>query len=102
MSTRRRSQLAVSRGWIRLAVGKDVRELLHVIARDQDLPALVLLAQAVDQLGAQDVDLPVQDAPLIGDLGLFLCQLGYDVFNFDIRRRAEVGERVFHLWLFSS
>src|ERR1700726_4405936 len=98
MPTRGRSQLAVSRGWVRLAVGKDVRELLHVIARDQDLPALVLLAQAVDELGAQDVDLPVQDAPLVGDLGLFLGQLPDDVFQFDIRQGAEVGERVVHVW----
>ena len=35
----------------------------------------MLVAQAVDQLGAQDVDLAVQDAPLVGDLGLLLGQL---------------------------
>ena len=46
-------------------MGEYVRELLHVLTGDQDLASLVLLAQPVDQLGAQDVDLAVQDAPLV-------------------------------------
>ena len=43
--------------------------------RDHGLAALVLLAQAVDELGAQDVDLAVQDPPLVGDLVLLLGEL---------------------------
>src|SRR4051794_26746114 len=45
--------------------GEDVRELLDVIARDDLLAALVLLAQPVDELRAEDVDLAVEDAPLV-------------------------------------
>ena len=55
--------------------GEDVGQLLDVVAGDHRLAAVVLLAQAVDQLGAQDVDLAVQDPPPVGDLGLLLGQL---------------------------
>jgi hypothetical protein len=51
------------RGGVRLMAGEDVGEPLHVISRDRHVTALVLVTQAVDQLGAKDVDLAVQDAP---------------------------------------
>src|ERR1700721_322119 len=54
----------------------------------------VLLAQAIDQLSAQNVDLAVEDAPLVGDLGLFCGQLLNQGFQLDILQRAEVGERL--------
>ena len=54
---------------------KDVRELLDVRAGEDVLAALVLLAQAIHELGAQDVDLAVEDPALVGDLELFLGQL---------------------------
>src|SRR3712207_5099195 len=41
------------------AAGEDVGQPLHVGAGDHVLPALVLLAQPVDELGAEDVDLAV-------------------------------------------
>src|SRR5438270_13615677 len=64
-----------SLGAVRLALGEDVGELLHVVACDLDVAALVLVAQAVDELGSQDVDLSVQDAPPVRDLGLLVGQL---------------------------
>jgi hypothetical protein len=74
---------------------------LDVLAGDGDVAVLVLVAQPVDQLGPQDVDLAVQDAPLVGDLGLLLGELSDDVFEFDVRQRAKVGERLVHRALLS-
>ena len=76
------------------ATGEDVGQLLDVRARDHVLAALVLLAQAVDQLGAQDVDLAVQDAALVGDLELFLGELLDEVLQLLVGERAEIGKRV--------
>ena len=56
--------------------------------------ALVLLAQAVDELGAQDVDLPVQDPALVGDVDLLLRELLDELLELLVGERAEVGERV--------
>src|SRR5271166_170455 len=84
------------------ALREDVRELLDVLPGDHYLSALVLVAQAVDELGTQDVDLAVQNAPPVGDLGLLLGQLADDIFEFEIRQRTKVGERVVHRGLFSS
>src|ERR1700722_816947 len=92
----RRGASGVVRLWLRLAVRENVGQLLDVVTCDQYLAAVVLLAQAVDELRAKDVDLAVQDAPLVGDLSLFLCQLADDVFQFDIRERAKVGKRLVH------
>ena len=55
----------------------------------------MLLAQAVDQLGAEDVDLPVEDPPLVGDVDLLLSQLLDEVLQLLVRQRAEVGEGVY-------
>ena len=63
------------------AAREDVGQPLHVGAGDDLLAALVLLAQAVDELGAQDVDLAVQDAPPVGDLGLLLGELLDESFS---------------------
>ncbi len=79
-----------------LTLGEDVGQPLDVLAGDRDLAALVLVPQAVDELRAKDVDLAVQDAPLVGDLGLLLGELADDIFEFDIRQRAKVGERLVH------
>src|ERR687898_9804 len=57
------------------APGENVRELLDVGAGDHSLALLTPLAQTVDKLGPQDVDLPVQDAPRVGHLLLFLREL---------------------------
>src|SRR5436190_75834 len=92
-----RSSLAVLAGRVDLPVGEDVGQALDVVAGDEHVAALVLLAQAVDELGAQDVDLAVQDAPLVGDLGLFLGELADDIFQFHVRQRAKVGERLVHM-----
>src|SRR5204863_132171 len=64
MASHDRAPLAVGRLGL-VAAGparEDVRETLDVGAGDDVLPTFVLLAQPVDQLGAQDVDLPVEDA----------------------------------------
>src|SRR3954453_17627193 len=62
-------------GLLRVAgrpAGEDVGELLDVVARDDLLAALVLLAQTVDELGAQDVDLAVEDPALVRDVAFLL------------------------------
>src|SRR4051794_31799872 len=73
---------------------EDVREPLDVGARDDVLAGLVLLAQAVDELRAEDVDLAVQDPPLVGDVDLFLRELLDEVLELLVRERAEIGEGV--------
>ena len=59
----------------RRATGEDVGQALDVGAGDDFLAALVLLAQAVDELGTQDVDLAVEDAPAVGHLLLLVSEL---------------------------
>src|SRR5579875_688322 len=76
------------------APGEDVGELLNVGSADHELAALVLLAQPVDQLSAEDVDLAVEDAPLVGDLHLLLGQLLDEFLELLIGQRAEVWKRV--------
>ena len=82
------------------AAGEDVGEAADVVARDHVLPTLVLLAQAVDQLGAEDVDLPVEDPPLVRDVDLLLRQLLDEVLQLLIGERSEVGEGVHGKWSF--
>ena len=79
---------------LRAAAREDVRELLDVGAGEDVLAALVLLAQAVDELGAQDVDLAVEDAALVADLELLLGQLLDQVLQLLIGQGAEVREGV--------
>src|SRR3954452_9333224 len=76
------------------AAGQDVGQALHVGARDDLLAALVTLAEAVDQLGAQDVDLAVQDAPAVGDVDFLFGELLDEVLQLLVRQRAKVRERV--------
>ena len=89
---RRRGQSLVVRTG--RAAGEDVGEPLDVGAGDDVLAALVLLAQAVDELGTQDVDLAVQDAALVGDLELLLGELLDQVLQLLVGEGAEVGEGV--------
>ena len=76
------------------AAGEDVGQPLDVCAGDHVFAAFVLLAQPVDELGAEDVDLPVQDAPPVGHLLLLISELLDEVLELLIRERAEVRERV--------
>ena len=71
-------------------------EALDVGAGDHVLPALVLLAQAVDQLGAEDVDLAVEDPPLVRHLLLLVGQVLDQVLELLVGERAKVGEGVHH------
>src|SRR3954469_2020516 len=76
---------------------KDVGERLDVGAADHSLAFLALAAQAVDELGPKDVDLAVQDAPLVRHLLLLLCQLADQVLQILIPERPEIRESVhFH------
>jgi len=54
----------------------------------------VLLTQAIDQLGAQDVDLAVQDAPTVRHLLLLVSELLDEVLELLIGERTEIGEGV--------
>src|SRR3954453_22470320 len=84
-------------GLLRVAgrpAGEDVGELLDVVARDDLLAALVLLAQTVDELGAQDVDLAVEDAALVGDVDFLLRELLDQVLELLDGERAEFREGV--------
>src|SRR4051812_34514918 len=73
---------------------EDVGEAPDVVAGDHVLAALVLLAQAVDELRAEDVDLAVEDPPLVRDVDLLLGELLDEVLQLLVGERAEVGERV--------
>src|SRR5262249_42014273 len=89
---RRAPRLLVRRG--RDAPGEDVGQLLDVGARDHQLPALVLLAEPVDELSAEDVDLPVQDPAPVGDLHLLVGELFDQILQLLVAQRAEIGKRV--------
>ena len=54
----------------------------------------MLLAQAVDQLSAKNVDLAVEDAAAVGDFLLFLGELLDEVLQLLVRERSEVWEGV--------
>src|SRR4029078_8783981 len=84
------------------AAREDVGETLDVGAGDHVLARLVLLAQAVDELGAQGVDLPVEDPALVGDVDLLFGQLLDEVLELLIRERAEVRKRVHWVFLLSN
>ena len=71
---------------------EDLGQTLDVGAAEDFLPALVAAAQPVDQLGAQDVDLAVQDAPAVGDLQLLLAELVDQLLELSIVELTEVGE----------
>src|SRR4051794_20869814 len=79
--------------WHALA-GEDVRERLHVRAADHGLALLALAAQAVHELRAEDVDLAVQDAPLIRHLLLLLGQLRDQILEVLIPESPEIRECV--------
>src|SRR5207342_58843 len=83
-------------GALRLA-GEDLGQLRDVVAGDQRVTALALLAQAVDQLRAEDVDLAVQDAALVGDLVLFLRELVDQALQLFVAERAQIRKGVLHL-----
>src|SRR5262245_32499411 len=76
------------------AAGEDVGQPLDVGARDDVLTTLVLLAQAVDQLGAQDVDLAVEDPAPVGHLLLLVRELLDEVLELLVREGAEIGKSV--------
>src|SRR5205807_10637037 len=78
----------------RYASRKHVTVLLYDGTGDHQLAALVLLAQPVHELGAQDVDLAVEDPALVRDFHLVLGQLLDELFELGVGQRAEVGEGV--------
>ena len=53
------------------------------------------LLQPCDQLGTEDVDLPVQQTPLVGDLVLLMRQVGDEQLEVSVGQRCEIGQR-FH------
>ena len=55
---------------------------------------LVLLAQAVHELGAEDVDLAVEDPPPVGHLLLFIRELLDEVLELLVGEGPQVGECV--------
>jgi hypothetical protein len=71
-------------------------ELEDVVAGDERIAPLAFLAQAVDELGAQDVDFPVQDAPLVGDLVLLGREVVDHVLQLLVAEGPEIGKGVLH------
>ena len=53
------------------------------------------LLETRDELGAQDVDLPVQQAPLIRDLVLLTREVVDELLQVVVGQRGEIGQR-FH------
>src|SRR5437588_2385426 len=66
--------------------------MLDVGAADHGLALLALPPQAVHQLGAQDVDLAVENAALVGDLLLLLRQLVDEALELLVGESAEIGK----------
>jgi len=58
----------------------------------EDAPAPRLL-EARDELGAQDVDLPVQQTPLVRDLVLLARQVVDELLEVVVGELAEIGQR---------
>jgi hypothetical protein len=52
------------------------------------------LLQPRDQLRTEDVDLPVQQAPLIGDLVLLARQVSDEQLEVSVGQRCEIGQRL--------
>jgi hypothetical protein len=52
------------------------------------------LLQPRDQLCTEDVDLPVQEAPLVGNLVLLARQIGDEVLEVGVGQRCEIGQRL--------
>ena len=50
------------------------------------------LLETGDELSAQDVDLPVQQPPLVGDLVLLLRQVVDELLEVVVRHGAEIGQ----------
>src|ERR687897_466147 len=73
---------------------EDVGELLDISARDHRLALLAPLAQPVDELSAQDVDLAVQDATPVRDLLLLLGEILDQVLQLLIGERSQIRESV--------
>ena len=74
--------------------GEYVGELLDVVAGDQRIALRMLVAQAADQLGAQDVDLAVEDPPAVRHLLLLVSELLDEVLELLVGERTQIGEGV--------
>ena len=61
---------------------------------DDFLAALVLLAQPVHELSAQDVDLAVEDPTTVRHLLLFVSELLDEVLELLVGERTQIGEGV--------
>src|SRR5215213_239984 len=78
--------------WCGLA-GEDLRQALHVYLVEDGPPAGLL--QPGHQLGAQDVDLSVEDAPAVGDVVLLPLEVLDQLFEVAVGECAEIRQR-FH------
>src|ERR1700704_6006781 len=72
---------------------EDLGQVIDVHLVENARPSRLL--EPRDQLGAEDVDLSVQQPPLVGDLVLLLRQLGDELFEVGVGQRCEIGQR-FH------
>src|SRR5689334_8464129 len=88
--------LGLRRGLVRRhsLAAEDVGELLHVGPRDDGLALLAAPAKAVHELGAEDVDLAVEDATAVGDLLLLARQFLDQVLQLLILECPEIRESV--------
>src|SRR6478735_3877146 len=76
------------------ATGENVGQALDVGTGDDFLAAFMLLAEAIDQLSTQDVDLAVEDPPTVGHLLLLVSELLDEVLELLVGERTEIGEGV--------
>src|SRR5215208_3813969 len=65
--------------------------MLNVDLVEDALPLRLL--EPRHELRPQDVDLPVQQAPLVGDLVLLASQIGDELLEVDVGQGAEIGQR---------
>src|SRR3954454_10742994 len=92
----RSGPLRLRRGLVRRysLAAEDVCQLLHIGARDDGLALLASLAQPVHQLGAEYVDLAVEDPAPVGDFLLLPGQILDQVLQLLIRESPEIRESV--------
>src|SRR5881628_5163 len=76
----------------RRLAAEDLRQAVDVDLVEDAPPARAL--QAHDELGAQDVDLAVQDPAVEADLTLLLLEVADHGLELVVGERAEIGDRV--------
>ena len=72
--------------------GEDLRQPIDVDLAERALPRSDLLLEPGDELGAQDVDLPVQEPAPVRDFLLFALEIVDQFLQIGVGERGEIGQ----------